>query len=288
MANKYNIESSEFQSLKTASKKMFKLITNQLNVNTAYVARRGDTAMTVLSSFNQQEEMVPEGFSLEYSGTYCRLVIQNENEAISIVNGAKDELTRELEVTSDIGTRGFLGVTLSDAKENVFGTLCVLDKEEKDFSNEDIDYLKSMAEVLSYIIELDQTKYNMAYLSVPIIPITKGVSVLSIQGIIDENRAADITNTVLQYGSKHQMDYFIIDMSGLVILDNDFPPVIITLVKSLQLMGIETIITGISPEIAKHEVNNMQFKELNAKKVPDLESALEYIGFYLAEKEESN
>jgi len=284
MAGTYNIASSEYQSLITASKKMFKMITKRLNVNTAYVTRRGETAMTVLSSLNNQEEIIPEGYSVDYGGTYCRLIIQDENDAMTTENLTKDEITKELEVTSQLDMKGFLGVTLNDSEGNVFGTLCVMDKEEKNFSEDDIEYLKSMADVLSHIIELDQTKYNMSYLSVPIIPITKGISILTIQGIIDDQRARDITDTVLQYGAQNQIEYFIVDLSGLVIVDDAFPHVFINLVKSLDLMGIEAIITGITPEIAKHEVNNIDLKGLNAKMVSDLESALEYIGFYLQEK----
>ncbi|MFD6443309.1 GAF domain-containing protein, partial [Peribacillus sp. NPDC060186] len=55
----------------------------------------------------------------------------------------KDVVTRELEVTSQLNVRGFLGVTLKDLKGKVFGTLCVMDREERVFSEEDINYLKS-------------------------------------------------------------------------------------------------------------------------------------------------
>ncbi|KGP73072.1 STAS domain-containing protein [Pontibacillus yanchengensis] len=285
MSSQYNLASSEFRSLKSASQKLFSIISKHLNVNTAYITKRGDNEMTILSSFNEHEEIIPEGYSVEYGGTFCRLIIANENNAMTTENLMKDEVTQQLEVTSQLDVKGFLGVTLSDSEGNVFGTLCVLDKEEKEFSDDDINYLKSMADVLSHLIELDQTKYNMDYLTVPIIPITKGISILTIQGIIDESRSSKLINNVLQYGSSHQIEYFVIDLSGLVILDGHFPQVIIQLVQSLQLMGIETIITGISPEIAKHEVNNIQLLQLKTKTVQNLEAALDYIGFYLAEKD---
>ncbi|MYL32472.1 STAS domain-containing protein [Pontibacillus yanchengensis] len=285
MSSQYNLASSEFQSLKTASQRLFNIISEHLNVNTAYVTKRGEHEMTVLSSYNEHEEIIPEGYSVEYGGTYCRLIISDDNNAMTTENLMKDEVTQQLEVTSQLDVKGFLGVTLTDSEGNVFGTLCVMDKEEKQFSDEDIHYLKSMAEILSHLIELDQTKYNMDYLTVPIIPITQGISILTIQGIIDEQRSAKIINNVLQYGSSQQIEYFIIDLSGLVILDGNFPQVIIQLVQSLQLMGIETIITGISPEIAKHEVNNIQLLQLKTKTVQNLEAALDYIGFYLAEKD---
>ncbi|MEI2342569.1 anti-anti-sigma factor, partial [Priestia megaterium] len=60
-----------FYSLRSVSQKLFEVITNQLNVRTTYVTRKGETAMTVLSSYNEKEEIIPEGYSVEYGGTYC-------------------------------------------------------------------------------------------------------------------------------------------------------------------------------------------------------------------------
>jgi rsbT co-antagonist protein RsbR len=265
---------------------MFKSITERLNVNTAYVTKRGDTAMSVLSSFNEEEEIIPEGYSVEYGGTYCRLIISSQESTLSTVDLTKDALTRELEVTSQLNVKGFMGVTLYDLEGSVFGTLCVMDREEREFNDEDALYLKSMADVLSHVIHLDQTQFNMSFLNVPIIPITKGVAALAIQGIINEDRAAKIADTVLHYGSNTDISYFVIDLSGLIILDGHFPPVLTNLVQSLFLMGIETIITGITPEIAEFEANNTALLSSTVKKAASLETALEYIGFYLIEKEE--
>lgn len=48
-----------------------------------------------------------------------------------------------------------------------------MDKEEKNFQ-EKILLLQSMAGILSHMIDLDETRYQMGFLSVPIIPITEG------------------------------------------------------------------------------------------------------------------
>jgi rsbT co-antagonist protein RsbR len=85
----------------------------------------------------------------------------NENNEMHKINLAEDTITKELEVTSQLGVKGFLGVTLRDLQGDVFGTLCVMDKEEKNFCQSDIEYLQSMADILSYIVDLDQTKFNM-------------------------------------------------------------------------------------------------------------------------------
>ncbi len=272
--------SSTYPSLITVSKRLFKSICERLNVQTAYVTKRGKTAMTVLSSYNEKEHIIPEGYSVEYGGTYCRLIIMNEESRMFTENLMTFNQTRDLEVTPQLNVKGFLGVTLSSLQGEVFGTLCVMDKQEREFSKDDILYLKSMAEILSHLIELDKTKNNISYLNVSIIPITKGVCILPIQGVIDDQRADQIISTVLNFTAVHHIDYFIIDLSGLVILDDLFPPLFVNLVKSLELMGVKTIITGITPYLAKQESKNGELSGYVTKNVRNLESALAYIGFH--------
>lgn len=284
MPSNYKNAIPEHSSLKSISSKMFSVISKYLNVNSVYVTRRGETAMTVLSSFNKEEMIIPEGYSVEYGGTYCRLIIMNENDTMHTGNLMKDEITKQLEVTSQLNVKGFLGVTIKDLKGDVFGTLCVMDKEEKDFSQDDINYLKSMAEIFSHMIELDQTKYNMGFLSVPIIPITKGVSILSIQGIVDENRASEIISDVLHNAAANDIHSFIIDLSKLIVQEDDFPNVLFNMIEALSLMGVETIITGVNPAFARKHVNNMDGQDQQIKFVANIQFALEYLGYSLVEK----
>lgn len=284
MPKNNNFSPYNYHSLKTASKKMFELISKQLNVNTAYVTKKGQTAMTVLSSYNKEEAIIPEGYSVDYGGTYCRLIIMNEGDVLRTSNVTKDALTKELDVTGELGVKGFMGVTLKDLQGNVFGTLCVMDRAEKEFTEENKEYLTSIADVLSHLIELDQTKYNLSFLSVPIIPITTGISILTVQGLIDDLRSEKIMNEVLNYGAENNIDHFIIDLSGLIIEGDTFPAVLLDMVSALKLMGIEAIITGVSPQFARQEVGNSQLKDLAPKTVKNIEAALDYIGFTLAVK----
>lgn len=54
--------------------------------------------MTDLSSYNREEESIPEGYSVEYGGTFCRLIIKNKGDAMHKVNLnlMKDAITRLL------------------------------------------------------------------------------------------------------------------------------------------------------------------------------------------------
>ncbi|MGF9889210.1 GAF domain-containing protein [Priestia megaterium] len=270
-----------FYSLRSVSQKLFEVITKQLNVSTTYVTRRGETAMTVLSSYNEEEEIIPEGYSVEYGGTYCRLIIMNDGDVMHTANLMKDAVTRQLEVTDQLQVKGFLGVTLKDLKGNVFGTLCVMDKEEKEFSGEDIAFLQSMAGILSHMIDLDETRYQMGFLSVPIIPITEGVSILSLQGIIDKERADQIMTDVLHDAAHNEIDYFIIDLSKLLLREKEFPNFFLKMITALQLMGAQAVITGVTPTFAKEQIKNHDLRNLQLKVVKNIQQALQCVGYNL-------
>lgn len=228
--------------------------------------------MTVLSSYNREEEIIPEGYSVEYGGTYCRLIIMKDEGMMHTADLTKDLITRELEVTSQLNVKGFLGVTLKDLEGNVFGTLCVMDREEKQFTEDDINYLKSMADLLSHIIDLDKTKYYMGFLSVPIIPITSGVSILLIMG------------DVLQTAAEQDIRYFIVDLSKLVVQDDVFPNVLINMIQALQLMGVDAIIMGVTPAFAMSQFNHINHENSSTKFVTNIKMALDYIGYSLVAK----
>lgn len=272
---------STHDSLKAVSYKLFKVISDELGINTAYVTQRGPKAMKVISSFNKDHYIIPEGYEVDYDGTYCRLIIQNEQEAMHTDNLGSFHLTKGLEVTEQLEVKGFLGVTLRDFYGNVFGTLCVMDKEEKQFTDENIHFLKNMAEVLSYIIHLDSTIADIELLSVPIIPIKKGLAILSLQGNITEERSHKIMEDTFHYAAANRVHSFIIDLSQLVLLENRFPDLLKNLVLGLNVMGIQVMMTGLPPWLVKMPEIRAHLSELTIDYVMDIESALNRIGYTL-------
>lgn len=272
---------STHDSLKAVSYKLFQVISDELGANTAYVTQKEPKAMKVISSFNKDHYIIPEGYEVDYDGTYCRLILQSETESMHTSNLGSFNLTKELEVTEQLEVKGFLGVTLRDFYGSVFGTLCVMDKEEKQFTEENIHFLKQMAEVLSYIIHLDNTIADIELLSVPIIPIKKGLAILSLQGNINEERSQKIMEDTLQYAAVKSIHSFIIDLSQLVLLENRFPDVLKNLVMGLNIMGIQVMMTGLPPWLVKMEEVREHLMDLNTEYVTDIESALNKIGYKL-------
>ncbi|MEC3883912.1 GAF domain-containing protein [Halobacillus sp. HZG1] len=283
MSEEHLMDSEGYYSLKSAAQKIFDVVTQRLNVQTAYVTMRGKNAMTVLSSLNKKEEIVPEGFTIDYEESHCRLIINDQNHVLRTTNLMDDPLTNEMKASAQLEVKGYLGVTLKDLRGNVFGTLCVMDKEEKQFTDEDIEFLQTIAAVLSHMIDLDQTHYNMRLMNVPIIPITEGVSVVPIQGIVDEERADKLMRDVLLYGKEQDIDHFVLDLSGLVVRDQFFSEMLPKLIHALQVMGINTILTGITPEVAHKEIETNVLSPHKPKTVSNLKTALSTIGFQLVE-----
>ncbi|RLJ91275.1 GAF domain-containing protein [Planococcus citreus] len=272
---------STHDSLKAVSYKLFQVISDELDVNTAYVTQRGPTAMKVISSFNKDHYIIPEGYAVDYDGTYCRLIIQSDQEAMRTKNLGSFTLTKDLEVTPQLEVKGFLGVTLRDFYGEVFGTLCVMDKEEKDFSDQDVHFLKQMAEVLSYVIHLDSTLADIELLSVPIIPIKKGLAILSLQGNINESRSQKIMEDTLHYAADKGIHSFIIDLSQLMLLENQFPDVLKNLVSGLNVMGVQVMMTGLPPWLVQMPGVSEHLSQLKTEYVADIESALNKIGYKL-------
>lgn len=276
-----NKRMSTHDSLKAVSYKLFQVISDELNVNSAYVTQLGSDAFEVISSFNKEYYLIPEGFTVSYDGAYCRLIFQSDDEVMQTSDLSSFALTKQMELTKELEGKGFLGVTLRDFYGEVFGTLCVMDKEEKDFTDKDIQFLKQMADVLSYVIHLDNTLADIELLSVPIIPIKKGVAILSLQGNINESRSQKIMEDTLHYAADKGIHSFVIDLSQLHLLENQFPDVLKNLVAGLDVMGVQVMMTGLPPWLVQMPGVSEHLSQLKTEYVADIESALNKIGYTL-------
>ncbi|MFK3959704.1 STAS domain-containing protein [Guptibacillus hwajinpoensis] len=111
-------------------------------------------------------------------------------------------------------------------------------------------------------IAAQQTK--ITELSVPIIPISKEIGVLPLIGTIDTYRASLIQRKGIERSSDLQLSYLVIDLSGVPIMDTMVANEIFQLIKMLELSGVESILTGIRPEIAQTAVQlGIDFNNVN-------------------------
>ncbi|WP_409300130.1 STAS domain-containing protein [Peribacillus sp. SCS-155] len=102
---------------------------------------------------------------------------------------------------------------------------------------------------------LMHTQKEFMKISVPIVPISKNIAALPLIGEINEERAEILVYDTLNTCNRHRFEVLIIDLSGVQQADSMVIEAISKLICSLQLLGIEAIVTGVRPELSVSFVN---------------------------------
>lgn len=95
-----------------------------------------------------------------------------------------------------------------------------------------------------------QTK-SLMEMSTPVTQIWSGILLLPIVGIVDSKRAQDIMNAALERIAETQARVFIMDISGVAVVDTAVANHLIKITKATRLMGCSCTISGVSPAIAQ-------------------------------------
>ncbi|WP_046175690.1 STAS domain-containing protein [Domibacillus indicus] len=112
----------------------------------------------------------------------------------------------------------------------------------------------------------------------PIIPVSRGIAVLPLIGTMDESRAASLFETVPVKCAQKHVTHLVMDLSGINNLDTFVANQLFGLIQSLKLLGIQTALSGIRPEVAQTAIQ----LGLSFDQVPTfhgLPQALEYLRF---------
>ena len=92
---------------------------------------------------------------------------------------------------------------------------------------------------------------SLMEMSTPVTPIWEGILLLPLVGIIDSVRTQDIMNKTLSKIAETRARIFVLDISGVGAVDTAVANQLIKITKATLLMGCESIISGISPAIAR-------------------------------------
>jgi rsbT co-antagonist protein RsbR len=91
-------------------------------------------------------------------------------------------------------------------------------------------------------------------LSAPVITLTNSVGLLPLIGEIDTTRAKGLMESTLTQSVQSGINTLILDLSGVVMVDTMVAHQIFKMVDALKLIGVNTIVTGIRPEVAQTAV----------------------------------
>jgi rsbT co-antagonist protein RsbR len=119
-----------------------------------------------------------------------------------------------------------------------------------------------------------QDKENMIMeLTAPVILLQPGIGLLPLVGNIDVERGDVIVENTLKQCALKQMDRLYIDLSGVLHINALVAEKIKQLISALQLLGIETTLSGMRPYMAQQAVQlGISFKDVQV--VSDLPQAL--------------
>ncbi|MDR0137661.1 STAS domain-containing protein [Metabacillus idriensis] len=134
--------------------------------------------------------------------------------------------------------------------EEFYDVMSVLDQTVNE-----VVYYFSLPFVEFHDEQIRQSQEAIQELSVPVVPITDSLAVLPLAGTIDTHRAKCILEQVLQKSVQLKLDVFVIDLSGVPIIDTFVAHQIFQIIDALKLIGVDAKISGITPEIAQTVVN---------------------------------
>ena len=100
----------------------------------------------------------------------------------------------------------------------------------------------------------DQTR-ALVEMSTPVATLWDDILMLPIVGIIDSKRAQDIMTSTLRRIAETRAKVFILDISGVAVVDTAVANHIIKVTKATRLMGCQALLSGVSPAIAQTMVS---------------------------------
>jgi rsbT co-antagonist protein RsbR len=111
-------------------------------------------------------------------------------------------------------------------------------------------------------------------LSTPVLPVRERLLILPIIGVLDSDRAKQLTEQLLSGIRTHRAKVVVIDITGAPDVDETVANHLVQTVDASRLMGASVIITGLSPKIAQTLVTiGVDLSKMNT--IGDLQGGLE-------------
>jgi anti-anti-sigma regulatory factor/putative methionine-R-sulfoxide reductase with GAF domain len=155
---------------------------------------------------------------------------------------------------TDKRSRAWLGVPMISG-DVVQGVLSVQSYQPAAFGAADADILLLLASQVSVALEnarlIDHLQRTIAELSTPLIPVAEGVLVLPLVGTIDGDRAGRVLEQALDAIVARQADHLLIDVTGVVAVDEFVVAQLTKIVRAAGLLGARSSLVGMSAAMAR-------------------------------------
>jgi rsbT co-antagonist protein RsbR len=104
---------------------------------------------------------------------------------------------------------------------------------------------------LSYVETVTRHRQAIRELSTPVIRMFNGIILMPLIGTIDTQRAQQVLETILKRVIEEKAKVLILDIAGVPVVDTKVADHLIRATAAAKLLGAQTILTGISAQIAE-------------------------------------
>lgn len=202
----------------------------------------------------------------------------------------EDRLNNLIEVISGMAGLDFSQKALVDESDNPLNTIALginMLAEELESSVVSRSELEAQNEELERLTR--EQEGALLEMSTPIAQLWEGILLLPLVGFMDAKRAEDVLHTVLHEIARSQAKIFILDISGVTVVDTFVANHFIKIAKATRLMGCRSILSGITPAVSQTIVDlGIDIDKL--KTTGSMKDALDYAfrqtGFQLERQDE--
>lgn len=255
-----------YTTIEEAATNVLKLISRFIGINTLFVAKNDSQTNKIVDVINKKYTLLEKDSELPFEETLCRVAVHGGAQPLVIPRLNENTLTKDLSVTHSLGDGSFIGIPIYYENGENYGTICGLDNQPFEFTEDHLELFKTMATLLTSVLEVERTNRDLQQLSAPLVPIGKGIAVIPIIGNVSEERAEQIMKVALEESEKRGLSHLVLDLSAIVRMDDAVAMHIIRIAQSLYLLGVKAILTGFRPElILQSTKQHIDFKDITIR-----------------------
>jgi len=122
---------------------------------------------------------------------------------------------------------------------------------EQRVSDRTADLEAALADLRASTGERELLSATIQELASPVLPVLEGILVMPLVGTITGERANMLISSLLHAIEQHRADFVIMDVTGVPIVDTQVAKALLQAADAAQLLGTQTILAGLRPELAQ-------------------------------------
>jgi rsbT co-antagonist protein RsbR len=218
----------------------------------------------------------------EATAVYDNYVDALETGSVEALEAYTRDLSERI-IARGVETHEVLGIVLL-LRDVLARSLFERYQDDRDRLNEVLDVYEPAANRIavtvgvSFVEERERVireqQASIRELSTPVLQVRERLLILPIIGVLDADRARQLTEQLLQAIQSNRAKVVVIDITGVATVDLNVANHLVQTVKASQLMGASAIITGLSSRIAQTLVD-LGVDLTTMRTVGDLQGGLE-------------